>query len=113
MRYSRMIDGYRSCGSMPSGLIAVDFNRWCHGKPKEIDEQKNAPERRIGRFLKSKLLGRRRVTLVVRYYGLLHQVWSIVYDIGRTGRTRSVTSGGDRHQKNPRVTCDLPQLSCE
>jgi len=33
-----MIDGYRSCGSMPSGLIAVDFNRWCHGKPKEIDE---------------------------------------------------------------------------
>ncbi len=31
----------------------------------EIAEPKNAPELRIGRFLKSKLLGRNRVILVV------------------------------------------------
>jgi hypothetical protein len=30
------------------------------------DEQGGQPERRIGRILKSKVLGRRRVTLVVR-----------------------------------------------
>jgi hypothetical protein len=35
----------------------------------EDGEQGGQPERRIGRFLKSRVLGRRRVTLVVRRVG--------------------------------------------
>ena len=77
------------------------------------DELIREPERLSRMVWRLKIFRRHPVTAGVRHYGLLHQVWSIVYDIGRTGRTRSVASGDDRHQKNPRVTCDLTQLSCE